>query len=41
MKEINFEKISEEELKALMIRRLDRNLSDIFLKTEIFYKHHL
>lgn len=39
-KNIDHEAITEPELDALMIRRLDHRLQDIFLKTELFFMYH-
>lgn len=35
--EIEYERISETQLSELMARRLDRKISQIFLKTELFF----
>jgi hypothetical protein len=39
-KAINFEMITEEGMQELMIRKLNRQLSQIFLKTELFFAYH-
>ena len=31
---------TQEEMEALFVRRLDKRLTDIFLKTELFYQYH-
>ena len=36
-KEIDFDTADEEQINGVMSRRLDRKLSEIFLKTEVFY----
>ena len=40
MRDIDFDTITEAELEALMVRRLDHRLFDIFLRTELFYQYH-
>ena len=42
LKPIDFEKTTttKEEVEALMFRRLDHRIFDIFYKTELFYQYH-
>ena len=35
--EVDFDEITEEELQARVQRKLDRQLDDVFLRTELFF----